>query len=145
MPTYVCSTEVGRLTQAQRLGIVESLTAIHAQETGAPRYLVQVVFCEVKPHSLYIGGEAAPAGQVWIRGDIRSGRTTAVKRRMIERILHDICKVTGVAEDEVWVYICDIPADNIAEYGRILPSPGDEVAWLTTLSESLRTRLLLLG
>jgi len=68
-----------------------------------------------------------------------------VKRRLIERILHDVCTVTGVAEDEVWVYICDIPADNIAEYGRVLPSPGDEAAWLTTLPESLRTRLLALG
>jgi len=145
MPTYVCSTEAGRLTQAQRLRIVESLTAIHAEETGAPRYLVQVVFCDVQPHSLYVGGKAAPAGQVWIRGDIRSGRTTTVKRRMIERILHDVCTVTGVAEDEVWVYLCDIPADNIAEYGRVLPSPGDEAAWLTTLPESLRTRLLALG
>lgn len=145
MPTYVCSTEAGRLTQAQRLGIVESLTAIHAEETDAPRYLVQVVFCDVQPHSLYVGGKPAPAGQVWIRGDIRSGRTTAVKRRMIERILHDVCTVTGVTQDEIWVYICDIPAENIAEYGRVLPSPGDEAAWLTTLPESLRTRLVALG
>jgi phenylpyruvate tautomerase PptA (4-oxalocrotonate tautomerase family) len=145
MPTYVFSTEAGRLTQSQRLDIVRSLTTIHAEETGAPRYLVQVVFHDVQPHSLYVGGEAAPAGQVWIRGDIRSGRTAAVKRRMIERILYDVCAATGIAEEEVWVYICDIPADNIAEYGRVLPPPGDEAAWLTTLPEGLRTRLLSLG
>ncbi len=40
MPTYVFSTEAGRLTQSQRLDIVRSLTTIHAEETGAPRYLV---------------------------------------------------------------------------------------------------------
>lgn len=142
MPTYVFSTEAGRLTQSQRLAIVRSLTTIHAEETGAPRYLVQVVFQDVQPHSLYVGGEAAPAGQVWIRGDIRSGRTAAVKRRMIERILYEVCAATGIAEEEVWVYICDIPADNIAEYGRVLPPPGGEAAWLTTLPEGLRTRLL---
>jgi len=145
MPTYVCSMETGRLTQAQRLEIVKSLTAIHTEATGAPRYLVQVVFHEVSPHALYVGGELAPAGQVWVRGDIRSGRTAAVKRRMIERILHDVCATTGVAPEAVWVYICDIPAENIAEYGSILPPPGEEAAWLATLSEDLRTRLLALG
>lgn len=145
MPTYVCSTEAGRLTSAQRLHIVKGLTTIHAEETGAPRYLVQVVFSEVSPHSMYVGGEPAPAGQMWIRGDIRSGRTAAVKHRMIERILHDVCAAIDVAPEAVWVYICEIPAENIAEYGSVLPSPGGEAEWLETLPKALRTKLLAVG
>ena len=35
----------------------------------------------------------------------------------------------------MWVYLSDIPATDIAEYGRILPLPGDENAWFEMLPE----------
>ena len=41
MPTYACSAATGRLTPVQKTEIVRSITAIHHEETGAPRYLVQ--------------------------------------------------------------------------------------------------------
>lgn len=142
MPTYACSVTAGCLTPAQRLGIARSITTIHAEETGAPAYLVQVIFQEVQPHSHYIGGDAAPVGQMWIRGDIRAGRTEAVKRRIIERILHDACVTADLPEEQVWIYLCDVPANAVAEYGRILPEPGAEAAWEAGLPEPLRRRLL---
>jgi phenylpyruvate tautomerase PptA (4-oxalocrotonate tautomerase family) len=145
MPTYACSITAGCLTPAQRHEIARSLTAIHAEETGAPAYLVQMIFQDVQLHSHYIGGEAAPVGRIWIRGDIRAGRTDAVKQRMIERMLHDTCETAGFPEEQVWIYICDVPAQGIAEYGRILPEPGAEAAWEARLPESLRERLLAPG
>jgi phenylpyruvate tautomerase PptA (4-oxalocrotonate tautomerase family) len=75
MPTYACSAAAGRLTPAQKLEIVQSITAIHHGETGAPRYLVQVIFYDIAPANHYIAGQLAPAGQIWICGDIRDGRT----------------------------------------------------------------------
>lgn len=145
MPTYACSTAVGRLTQDQRLEITKAITAVHAEETGAPRYLVQVIFYGVQPGSHYVGGEAAPSGQIWIRGDIRSGRTDAVKRKMIERLLRDVGRIAGAPGEDIWVYLNDIPAANIAEYGRVLPPPGEEEAWLATVPNDLRNRLRSLG
>jgi hypothetical protein len=44
-------------------------------------------------------------------------------------------------KEEVWVYLSDIPAHNIAEYGRVLPVPGAENAWFATLPATLRERL----
>jgi hypothetical protein len=41
----------------------------------------------------------------------------------------------------VWVYLSDIPATNIAEYGRILPLPGEENAWFEMLPDPLKARL----
>ena len=38
MPTYTCTTTAGRLSEEQRLKVVESITATHSEETGAPRY-----------------------------------------------------------------------------------------------------------
>src|ERR1700724_1132613 len=71
MPTYACSAATGRLTPTQRVEIVQSITAIHHEETGAPRYFVQVIFYDIAYANHYIAGQLAPAGQMWIRGDIR--------------------------------------------------------------------------
>jgi phenylpyruvate tautomerase PptA (4-oxalocrotonate tautomerase family) len=49
MPTYACSAAAGRLTPGQKVEIVQSITAIHHEETGAPRYLVQVIFYDIDP------------------------------------------------------------------------------------------------
>ena len=137
MPTYACSAAAGRLTPAQKLQIVQSITAIHHEETGAPRYLVQVIFYDIAPGSHYIGGQLAPPG----RGDIRDGRTEEQKSRMISRILQEVSRTTEIGEDEVWVYLSDIAAHNIAEYGRVLPAPGGENAWFAALPAALRERL----
>jgi phenylpyruvate tautomerase PptA (4-oxalocrotonate tautomerase family) len=141
MPTYACSAATGRLTPAQRVEIVQSITAIHHEETGAPRYFVQVIFYDITPGNHYVGGQSAPAGQIWIRGDIRDGRTEEQKSRMISRILQEVSRTSEIAEEEVWVYLCDIPAHDIAEYGRVLPAPGGEKAWFATLPVTLRERL----
>ncbi len=55
MPTYACSAAAGRLTPAQKVEIVQSITAIHHEETGAPRYLVQVIFYDISLHRRSIG------------------------------------------------------------------------------------------
>jgi phenylpyruvate tautomerase PptA (4-oxalocrotonate tautomerase family) len=56
MPTYACSTAAGRLTPAQKTDIVRCISTVHHEETGAPRYLVQVIFYEVASGNHYIAG-----------------------------------------------------------------------------------------
>jgi phenylpyruvate tautomerase PptA (4-oxalocrotonate tautomerase family) len=43
-----------------------SITAIHHEKTGAPRYLIQEIFYAVAPDSHYVIGRPAPANQIWI-------------------------------------------------------------------------------
>ena len=141
MPTYVCSAAAGRLTPLQKTEIVRVITAIHHEETGAPRYLVQVIFYDLVPDSHYVAGQLAPADQIWVRGDIRGGRTNEQKSQMLRRIMQDVGKASGAAKETVWVYLSDIPAENVAEYGRALPPPGSEEAWFATLPDALREEL----
>src|SRR5262249_55406331 len=126
MPTYVCSAAGGRRTPGQKTEKVRSITAPHNEETGAPPHLVQHIFYDVAPDSHYLAGRLAPANQIWVRGDIRSGRTNDQKSQMLRRIMQDLGKASGAAEETVWVYLSEIPAENIAEYGRVLPPPGSE-------------------
>ncbi len=141
MPTYVCAAAAGRLTPNQKTEIVRSITAIHHEETGAPRYLVQVIFYDVAPGSHYVAGRPAPVDQIWVRADIRDGRTNEQKTQMLRRIMQDVGKASGAAEETVWVYLSEIPAGNITEYGRVLLPPGSEDAWFATLPDALRERL----
>ena len=51
----------------------------------------------------------------------------------------------GLAKTDVWVYLIDVPARDMIEYGHILPEPGDEKTWLDTLPDPDRTRMLKTG
>jgi phenylpyruvate tautomerase PptA (4-oxalocrotonate tautomerase family) len=46
--------------------MVRSITAIHHEKTGAPRYLIQVIFYAVAPDSHYVIGRPGPVNQIWI-------------------------------------------------------------------------------
>ncbi|WP_095081830.1 tautomerase family protein [Mesorhizobium sophorae] len=141
MPTYVLST-AKHLTAEQRAKIVESVTSIHHVEAKAPRFFVQVIFYKVETGSLFRGGEAASADDIWVRADIRSGRTKEQKANILHRIMQETSEILQISEENVWVYISDIPADNIAELGAILPQPGGEEEWLAKLPSALRKKLL---
>lgn len=113
MPTYVCKATVGFLTPTQKAEIAHSIAVIHNEETGAPRYLVQVIFHEIAADSLYVAGQRVAPAQIWIRGDIRGGRTDEQKSRILRRIMQDVAKASGATEDTVSVYLSDILAESV--------------------------------
>lgn len=41
----------------------------------------------------------------------------------------------------IQVYIVDVPADQIAEWGRILPLPGQEESWGAAIPPEVRERM----
>ena len=141
MPTYAFTT-AKQLTQAQRAKLVESVTTIHSVEATAPRYFVQVVFYKVEPGSIFIGGEAASADHVWVRAIIRSGRSNEQKARILRRVMRETSEILGISEQAVWVYISDIPAQGVLEFGNVLPEPGGEDKWLASLPSDLRDKLM---
>ena len=141
MPIYVCTAALGRLTPVQKTEIAKGITAIYHEETGAPGYLVQVIFYDIAPGNHYVAGRPAPADQIWIRADIRGGRTDEQKSQMLRRIMQGVGRASGAAEDAVRVYLCDIPAANVAEYGRVLLPPGEEDAWFWSLPDATREKL----
>ena len=141
MPTYVCTGAAGRLNATQRSDIAKAITSIHSEEGVAPRYFVQVLFNEVGPDSHFIGGQPAPPGLIWVRADIRSGRTDAQKKAIMERVAAEVSASAKISREDVWVYISDIPATGVLEFGQVLPPPGQEQAWFDSMPETLQKRL----
>ncbi|MGD9508201.1 MAG: tautomerase family protein [Geminicoccaceae bacterium] len=141
MPTYVCWMRAGQLSPDQRQRIAKSITEIHHDVALAPRYFVQVIFNELEPHSHYAGGEEAEPDHIWIRADIRSGRTQQQKSGLLTRIADAVCAIADVSRENVWIYISDIPGTSIMEFGHILPQPGEEDAWFAELPPDLQEKL----
>ncbi len=141
MPTYTCWTDAGTVDDSAKAEIAAAVTEIHHEVGRAPRYFVQVVFNELAPGSIFVAGRPAVPGHVWIRADIRAGRTDEQKRELLARLTTGIGAILGTPPEEVWVYICDIPGPNIAEYGRPLPDPGEEDAWFAALPAALQADL----
>lgn len=141
MPTYVCSSAAGRLTVEHKAKIAHAITTVHSEEALAPRYLVQLIFQEVGPSQNYIGGEPAPQSQIWIRADIRAGRTETQRTRLQLRIVQQICEITGSSPDDIWIYVNELLPSNMVEFGHLLPQPGAEKQWFLSLPKALQERL----
>ncbi len=141
MPTFVCSAVAERLRPVQKTEVARSITNIYHEETGAPRYFVQVIFHDIAPGNNYVAGQPAPADKILIRCDTRSGKTNEQKSQMVRRIMQDVSRIASAPEDAVTVLLCEIPVANIAEYGRVAPSPEEDDAWFSSLPDAMRERL----
>src|SRR5258708_6418435 len=143
MPTYVCYLPRDRFSPDQKRQIVDAITFRHSEATGAPSYFVQVVIEEARADR-FLGGEHT-SDHIWVRGDIRAGRTEEQRTGMITKMMQDISLVTSVRQENVWIYLCNLGPTDMIEYGHVLPAPGQEKAWFESLPVSLRTYLAKLG
>jgi phenylpyruvate tautomerase PptA (4-oxalocrotonate tautomerase family) len=139
MPTYVCSVPPGKLNDSQKSEIASCISSRHSEATGAPRFFVQVVIEESRADR-YLGGQKS-SDHIWVRGDIRSGRAELVRSKMMLRMMEDINRITGIGNDNIWIYVCNLAPTDMVEYGNVLPVPGEEKQWFEHLPQSLQRYL----
>jgi phenylpyruvate tautomerase PptA (4-oxalocrotonate tautomerase family) len=134
MPTYTVTTANLTLSSEQRARIAALITEAHNGSTGAPGYFAQVIFSELGGVSHFIGGQPNKTAHLYILGLMRAGRTKEVKRDLMSRILEGVRAAAGVSPEDVWIYLQDIDADQMIEFGRFLPQPGAEREWQDGIS-----------
>ncbi|MGC2659793.1 MAG: tautomerase family protein [Bryobacteraceae bacterium] len=144
MPTYVCSVPNGKLSDQQKQEIAIAIGNRHSEATGAPHFFVQVVVEEQGTSKRFLGGTAADQ-HLWIRGDIRAGRTDKERGQIELNIMNDVSRITGIPPDDIWIYLCNLAPTDMVEYGHVLPRPGEEQQWFASLPLSLRKYLESLG
>ena len=88
-----------------------------------------------------MGGKIIKDKQVFLHGQIRTGRSAKIKKNLILALRDSIVKNLKVKKSNVWVYLFDLSPKQMIEYGEILPPSGKEVKWFNSLSKSLQKKL----
>jgi len=141
MPTYTVTVTNLSLSPQQKSQIAEAITAAHNAQTGAPRFFAQVLFHAANEGDHFVGGRVNTAPQVYVHGLVREGRSIEIKQTLMSQMLEEIVRVTGITAEDVWLYLQDIPAAQMIEFGRFLPAPGDEAEWEKGMSPEKRASL----
>ena len=141
MPTYTVTHSALGLGPEQKNRIANGITEVHNRVTGANKYFAQVIFNEKSGGSHFMGGKPVSEPQLFLHGEIRAGRTEEVKKQLILELRDVLIKCTGLDQSNVWVYILDLPPNQMIEYGEILPESGKENEWYSNLSSELKEKL----
>jgi phenylpyruvate tautomerase PptA (4-oxalocrotonate tautomerase family) len=145
MPTYFCSAPVGLLDAGKKSAIAAAITRIHNAVTGAASFFAQVIFTDVAKGNHFMGGVPLASDQIFVHGFIRAGRSVADRERLVTGMVSSLAELSGLPKKSVWVYVSEIPARQMAEYGHVLPEPGDEKAWLEGLPPEDRAYMQSIG
>jgi phenylpyruvate tautomerase PptA (4-oxalocrotonate tautomerase family) len=141
MPTYTVKTSNIKLDKKKKNKIAKGITETHNKITGANSYFVQVIFVENRKNSHFMGGKIIKDKQIFLQGQIRAGRTTKIKNKLIITLRDSIIKNAGIQRDNVWVYLLDLTPEQMIEYGEVLPKSGNEISWFNSLSKKLQKKL----
>jgi phenylpyruvate tautomerase PptA (4-oxalocrotonate tautomerase family) len=133
MPTYTVTTATNRLTPRQKTRIAQDITRIHKEVTGAPAFFVQVLFADVDPVNQFIGGKPLQHDLVFLHGHIRAGRSPEQKQDLLLQLIQSLAEAAAVPKNAIWVYLNELPASHMAEFGHTLPQPGAETDWFQDL------------
>lgn len=132
MPTYTVSTS-GALSATDKQTIATAITRTHQAVTGAQTFLAQAIFTDISANSWFMGGAPVGPNAVFVHGQIRGGRPTEMRQALLVGLLEATAAAAQVPRTSVWVYLVELPAASMAEYGYILPEPGAEAQWLADL------------
>ena len=141
MPTYTVKYSNFTISPKQKKFIANGITKTHSKFTGANTFFAQVIFNKNDNSSHFMGGKIVKNKEIFLNGQIRAGRTSVIKKKLILGLREVLIKNTKLKKDFVWVYLGDLPSQQMIEYGEILPKSGEEKKWFKSLSISLRKRL----
>ena len=139
MPTYQITVKSGLLSESQKDKIAEYITKTHTEITGAPNYFVQIIYHEDNCRR-YVAGKLSDS-QIWIHGDIRSGRTPDKRSLLVESFVNGVSNIAQVPKSDIWVFLNNLESCDMAEYGQLLSEPGKEQEWFNLLPEDVKQKL----
>ena len=141
MPTYTLTVPAHRLTAEQKACAAAGISRVHHEVTGAATFFAQVIIHEVAVGDHFVGGRPLATELLFLHGQIRAGRSTPQRRRLLLALRDVVAQAAGAEPRGVWVYLVDLPAGDMVEYGHVLPELGGEAAWLEGLPPADRARL----
>lgn len=129
MPTYIVAA-TKPVDESAREAIATAIADTHTRVTGASRLFAQIIFISRPPDLVTVGGAAAGEDHIFVDATIRGSRPDSIVDELIVELTHAIASAADVPPKAVWLYVRELAPARMVEYGRVLPSPGAETAWL---------------
>lgn len=82
---------------------------------------------------------------MFVHGQICGGRTAENGKTLLLQILEAAAAAAQMPTGRVWVYLIDLLPAQMAEFGHILPEPGEEAVWPAALPAADRERFAKIG
>ena len=102
---------------------------------------MQILFNDVPSENYFLAGKPIEEDNIYVHAHIRGGRTIESKQKIMTDILNTVALETGADKSSLQVYLTDIPANQVAEFGAVLPEPGEEQAWEDAQSAEAKARM----
>ncbi|SEM21639.1 Phenylpyruvate tautomerase PptA, 4-oxalocrotonate tautomerase family [Pseudoxanthomonas sp. GM95] len=141
MPTYFVTSTAPGFDPDTKAALAQAITRIHHEVTGAQTYFAEVIFQVVDAGSYFIGGQPVAQDNVLVYGHIRKGRSEDQLQALITGIVDQVAALAGWPASSIWVYLNELAPAHMAEFGQLLPAPGQEDAWFRGLPDHLRAYL----
>lgn len=133
MPTYHCVSPTGTLDAERRARVAQEITRVHAHVAGSAGFFAHVHFTETAPGAYFVGGREVSGDHLAVHGFTRAGRPPEVLSLLVAELVKAIGAAAGLPERAVWVYLGELPARQMAEWGHVVPEIGAEDAWFAAL------------
>jgi phenylpyruvate tautomerase PptA (4-oxalocrotonate tautomerase family) len=124
MPVYEFVAPTGAATLDHRAEIARAVTKVHCDVTGAPARYVHCSFTEARGGSMFVSGEESASPRMM--GLIRSGRSKAVRGRLLHGIADAWSEITGDPKEDLAIFLYEVPGANCLEFGSILPEASED-------------------
>ncbi len=145
MPTYTVHCPAGLLGPEQKHQLARAITRAHNEVTGAQSFFAQVLIVEKAAGDWFVGGEPIDGQQLFVHGQIRAGRSAEVKAALLRKLMDVTATICGCPTNRVWAYLAELAPEQMAEFGHVLPQPGEELAWLAALPAADRRLMESIG
>ena len=119
MPLYTVTTQAGVLSGEAKAGLADELATFHAEYSGVPKTWVQVVFQDYAPGSGFMAGKPSAVAALILQ--IRTGRSAAYQRGMVQRLWELVQQATGAPDNQIVIGVTEVPPSQAMEMGKIMP------------------------
>ena len=124
MPLWTINHTPGIFTDAGKRELASRITD-HYETAGLPRFYVVVVFTEISPTNLYVGGEPTPVGVRIVIDHIARRASDEVGRRRITQWINGIVKPSLEKIDGLhWEVHVDETSEQLWLINGLVPPPG---------------------
>ncbi|MEI9923799.1 MAG: hypothetical protein WDN50_10105 [Bradyrhizobium sp.] len=121
------------------------MTRAHGDATGAPYYFVRITFNEVNPVTITLAGRYSIPTRYSCTARSAKVGPTEMKDTLMACLATDVAIASLMQPNCVWVYLSEIPPNQMIEFGRVLPLHGKEAEWSAALPQAEKVRLDKIG